>query len=112
MQSYLRFRFQGFHKHIIFSPHAFLVMEKTLELETLLEINEINKLRLVPHLVVELWALVVVQDGCVSTADEERISRFAVDALRRKKVTGQRNVSTAANKNTRNVRINESSLSE
>lgn len=48
-----------------------------------LDVNEVNKVRRVSHLVVELWALVVVQDGCVCTADEERVSWFAIDALKK-----------------------------
>jgi len=37
------------------------------------------------HLVVELGALVVVQDGCVGGAGEEGVSRLAVDALEGKR---------------------------
>lgn len=39
------------------------------------------------HLVVELRALVVVQDGCVGAAREERVSWLAVDALKVKHIT-------------------------
>lgn len=39
------------------------------------------KMRKPSHLVVELRALVVVQDGCVGAAGEEWVSRLAVDAL-------------------------------
>lgn len=36
------------------------------------------------HLVVELRALIVVQDGCVGAAGKDRVSRLAVDALKGK----------------------------
>lgn len=39
------------------------------------------------HLVVELRALVVVQDGCIGAAREERVSWLAVDALKVKHIT-------------------------
>lgn len=38
-------------------------------------------------LIVELRALIVMQDGGVGAAREERVARFAVDALKRAKRT-------------------------
>lgn len=48
-----------------------------------LRVNELI-IRTLSHLVVELRALVVVQDGCVGAAGEERVSRLAVEALKGK----------------------------
>lgn len=48
------------------------------------ETNEVKKVRTVSHLIIELWALVVVQDGCICTAGEERVSWLAIDALKGK----------------------------
>lgn len=44
----------------------------------------VNEVRIVSHLVVELWALVVVQDRCISAAGKQWVSWLAVDALKGK----------------------------